>query len=207
MTDISKEIMDNQIVVFIIPNKEYADRLKEIVHAAIQVQKRICYVCLNKPCDTLIKNLEINEEDLKKFFFIDAITQSVKTPDEKDRVMYISSPRSLTELNVAISKVLEVGKIDCTIFDSLSTLLVYENAMTVTKFVHTIMAKLRTTTSKGIFTALKEDVTKNLMKDLNMFGDSIVDLSGSGDQIIPTENEKEKIEEEITKLEAKKAKL
>jgi len=116
-------------------------------------------------------------KDLKKFFFIDAVTASVKTPEENDNVVFISSPRALTELNITLNKVLEVGNLDCTVFDSLSTLLVYEDQMTVIRFVHNVMAKLRTTNSKGVFTALKEDITTNLMKDLNMFADKVVELS------------------------------
>ena len=60
------------------------------------------------------------------------------------------------------------------LFDSLSTLLIYNNKETVTKFTRTIIGKLKKAGMGGIFTALKGDTEKGLLKEMGMFVDEVV---------------------------------
>ena len=172
--DIKEEIEKNQIVVALIPNKEYAARLEEIITILPQLYKNICYVSLNKPYNVLINRLKKSKIDIKKFFFIDCITESVEGKPVKDSVLYVSSPRAFTELSIMIKKILEKIKIESIIFDSLSTLLIYEETMNVIRFAQSVMTTLRVRNSNGIFICLKEDVNTDLIKDLNMFADKII---------------------------------
>lgn len=174
VTDIKKEIKGNQIIVFVIPNEEYAARLKEVTSILSKLYKNICYISLNKPYNVLIKKLKESKINTKKFFFIDCITESVKGKPVGDGVLYVSSPRAFTELSIMIKKILDKIKIESTIFDSLSTLLVYGDTMNVIRFTQSLMTTLRTRGSNGVFTCLKGDVTTNLIKDLNMFADKII---------------------------------
>jgi len=177
---LKKEIEDNQVIVAVIPNREYSVKLMEIVKVLAADHKRICYVSLNKPFDAIIKILEKSKIDSKKFCFIDCITQTVKAAKTTDRVLFISSPRALTDLSIAMTELLKTKKIESLFFDSLSTLLVYESASAVIKFAHAVMAQVRVTESKGVFTVLKEDVTSDLIKDMNMFADRILDFGEEG---------------------------
>jgi archaellum biogenesis ATPase FlaH len=173
VVSIKADIEKNDIIVFTIPNKNYTDNTLKIVSALSSIHKKICYVSLNRPYNTIIKNFQDIKIDVKKFLFIDCVTQK---REEHPSVVCVSSPRALTELNIAISKVLST-KVDSTVFDSLSTLLIYEQSSTVIKFAHSVITMFRNAGSKGIFTCLKEDINSELIKDLSMFADKIVELS------------------------------
>ena len=88
----------------------------------------------------------------------------------------MSSPSALTELSLSISNILEREKFDYMIFDSLSTLLVYESETVITKFVHFLIAKVRVIGCNAIFTCLKQDVNSILIRDINMFADRVLDI-------------------------------
>jgi len=171
-----EEIKESQILVLVIPDKQYTDRLQGIVKELSNNYQSICYVSLNRPYRTLKKNFEENRIDIGKFFFIDAITKTAEIPTPTENCEFISSPNALTELSLAISNSLERKKFDYILFDSLSTLLVYESDIVVTQFVHFLMAKIRVVGCRAIFTCLKQDLDSVLLKDINMFADRVIDM-------------------------------
>jgi archaellum biogenesis ATPase FlaH len=71
---------------------------------------------------------------------------------------------------------LESKKPEVTVFDSLSTLLVYEDPSVVTRFVHSIISVFRSMGSKSVLISLKDDVKTELVKDLGMFVDKVVEM-------------------------------
>lgn len=174
LMDIRKEISENNVVVMVIPNKKYSSTLLENIKQLSSVYSKICYVSLSTPYEELTENFKKSGIDNSKFFFIDCITEKIKEA-RKDNILYVSSPRALTELNITINKVLDMNEIPLTIFDSLSTLLVYEGSMTVIKFMHSIISTFRTYGAKCVFTCMKDDINADMMKDLNMFADRLIE--------------------------------
>lgn len=79
-------------------------------------------------------------------------------------------------MSIAISNALESGRFGCMIFDSLSTMLIYHDVVTVTKFVHSLIVRARSFNCTSIFTYLRGDIKSPLIKDLAMFVDEVVDL-------------------------------
>jgi len=175
MINLKAEIKKNKLLVAILSNQNYNDTLLEIAKS-VSGNKITCYVGLNKPYSTTNDNLKAAKVNTSKFLFVDAITKGAgrKTTDN---VIFVSSPRALTELNISINKILETGKVGNLVFDSLSTLLIYEKPLTVVKFVHSLTAKLRALNLSTVFIVLKDDVTPDLLKNLYMFADKVLDLS------------------------------
>jgi hypothetical protein len=162
-----------EIAVFVIPEKEYASKLKEIVSSASSSYSRICYVSLNKPYSSVLDSIKKNGADPKKFFFIDCTENQA---DEKaGQVVNVSSPKALTEMSITIGKVLELGKIEALIFDSLSTLLVYTEPFTVVKFTHSLISMLRSKSTRGFLICIKGGSSEGVIKDISMFADRVVD--------------------------------
>jgi len=87
---------------------------------------------------------------------------------------FLSSPNALSELGINISNALQ--KSDSLLFDSLSTLLIYEKVGTVMKFVHSLVAKIRVSKCPAIFTALEGDAETQLIKDVTTLVDEIIKL-------------------------------
>ncbi|MBD3389233.1 MAG: hypothetical protein GF416_09070 [Candidatus Altiarchaeales archaeon] len=168
---------ESQIIVLVMPEEEYIERLMTVVSDLSTLDHgKICYVSLNRPYESLKRILDRVGIDSSNFFFIDAITKTAKIPDKSDNCEYISSPGALTELSVAISNSMEHRDFKFIVFDSLSTLLVYESDTTIAKFVHFLMAKVRVAECSAVFTCLKQDASSILVKDINMFADKVIDL-------------------------------
>lgn len=174
--NVEKAIEENDIVLLLLPNQSYSEKIKDIAVIVSKTGKKICYVSVNKPFETLLKDFEKNRIDHKKFYIIDCVTKNVGGASPADNVVCVSSPKALTEMNIAIKNVLETAKTEITMFDSLSTLLIYEDPHVVIRFVHSIVSMFRALKSKGILISLKDDIQSELIKDLNMFVDKVVEM-------------------------------
>jgi len=166
----------NDVLLFLISNQEYSEKVREIAGASIKAFRKVCYISLNKPFETLFSSFRSNNIDAGKMIFIDCVTTGGRSPANGPKVFFVSSPNALTDLSISINKVIDEEKIDAIIFDSLSTLLVYQQPSMVIKFSHSIISKLRAAKVKGVFTCLKEDIRGELVKDLSMFVDKIVEV-------------------------------
>lgn len=167
---------DGEIIVLLIPDEDYSRRVMDITKDLLKISDHLCYITLNLPYRSLVKNFGERGIDVNKFYFIDAITQTAEMTKNVPNCEYVSSPGALTELSLAISNILELQEFDYLVFDSLSTLLVYESPLIVTKFIHSLMAKIRVIGTKAIFTCLKQDTDSILLKDINMFADKILNI-------------------------------
>lgn len=170
-----------KILVLVVPEQKYTQHLMGILKTLSERYSSICYVSLNRPCNSILENLRENSIDTKKFYFIDTITKTAKIPEPVNYCTYISSPGALTEISLAVSSFFDSdGKADCLIFDSLSTLFVHESESAITKFVHFLMAKMKVVGCDAYFTVLKTDESSTLIKDIHMFADQVIDVSTWG---------------------------
>jgi len=167
----SGSVAGKGITVFVTPDKDYASQMKAIISSASSAYKRICYVSLNKPYAVVSDSLKKQGIGLEKFFFIEC---TGKSGEGSGQVVYVSSPKALTEMSITIGKVLEMGKIEALIFDSLSTLLVYADASTVVKFTNSLISMLRSKGVAGFLTCLKGGIGSDIVKDISMFADKVV---------------------------------
>lgn len=167
-----------EITILIIPNKEYAQGMSKLLKKADQTYQKIIYVNLNDFYKSLIRNLKRLDVDINKFFMVDAITlTSDKSEKKHDNVIFISSPNALIELSLGITQAINAEKPDLLIFDSLSTLLIYESDSTVTKFIHSLIGKIKAAEIDAFFTALEGDSQNEAIKDLSMFVDKVSTLT------------------------------
>lgn len=174
--DAKKAIKENDIILVLVANGKYSEKINDVAEISAKLCEKVCYVSANKPYTTLVKNFEKVKIDTSKFYFIDCVTKSVAGSEAGGKVVCVSSPKALTEMNIAMKKVLEANKPGITVFDSLSTLLIYEDPSMVTRFVHSIISVFRSLGSKGVLISLKDDVKNELVKDLSMFVDKVVEM-------------------------------
>lgn len=189
----------NKIQVFLIPNKIYQEKLLEIVKDAIQEFKdRLIYTSLNKPAEKIIETLNKNNIDAERFLFIDAVTKDVQADISDHGITYITSPQNFAQFNMELIQILEKEKPQCIIFDSLSTIQLYQPDLVIVKFIHDLIAKLIIAHECGKFTCLLENMNSTLIKEVFMFADEVVEMG---------EKKQEMVKEPLTKTEEAIAKL
>lgn len=175
MVNLAKEMKDNDILLIAF-GENYPRELINIIKKIEKQEGEICYVTLNKPYCTLIELFKKNKINIDKFRFIDCITLSVKKAETEKNCIFISAPYALTGINIAITEAIKSQNFKFLIFDSLSSLLIYEKMLHITEFIHSIINGLRIHKTKGIFIISKGDIDATEMKDLNMFVDKIVKI-------------------------------
>ncbi|HJX05087.1 MAG TPA: hypothetical protein VJ461_00080 [Candidatus Nanoarchaeia archaeon] len=170
------EIRDKQIVLIVFPKSRYMDNLTEVIRAVDASSKKVCYVSLNKPYSSIIASLKTNNLSTDKYFFIDVLTSTVKTPEPADNCEFVQSPSALTDIGLAFTKAIQEKNCDNVLFDAISTLAIYKDIGEIIKFTQNLMTKARVGGVKSVYIALKED-SAELVKDLTMFVDGVVELN------------------------------
>ncbi len=171
-------IVSPELTMLIIPNKEYSRGLSILIRRTSNQHNKIVYVTLNEIYSSLILHIKKLGANPKKFFFVDAVTMTASREITKhDNCIFVSSPNSLVELSLAITRALNSEKPDAMIFDSISTLLIYEKEVTVTKFIHSLIGKIKAAGVSTYFTALEGDSQTESVKDLTMFMDNVNTLT------------------------------
>ncbi len=169
---LKEDINNNQITLVVISKTDYLAKINSIISAVGESSKKICYVALNKPYNSILANLKKIGLDTQKFYFIDVLTASVQTPPTVDNCTFIQSPSAITDLSLSFSMAMADKECDIAVFDTISTLIIYESAGSVIKLSQNLMTKMRVTDKKAVFITLKED-SETLIKDLTMFVDII----------------------------------
>ena len=136
------------------------------------------YLTVNKPYATLVGQFGKAKIRTDGMFFIDAVTKmvgGVSKPSEN--FLTIDSPQFLTEMSIAISQAMAAlpdGE-KYFVLDSVSSLLIYNNAGTVARFLHFLTGKLREWGARGVLFAVDTEV-KELLPYISQFVDDTVHI-------------------------------
>lgn len=137
------------------------------------------YVTLNKPfriMQSIIKKEKINSDMI---IFIDAVTKTVGGEIKKtENCLFIGSPENLSDISIAMDQAVRAvpSEEKFVFFDSLNTLLLYNKAVTVARFIHFLAGKMRVWKVRGIIVSLQKEKNKELIDELMQFCDVSIDF-------------------------------
>jgi archaellum biogenesis ATPase FlaH len=171
--DLKKIIDNNQIILFVISPKEYLEFIKNFIRFFI-TSKLSCYVTLNRPYVSLNKFLESAKIDIDSMFFIDTSTKmsSIASPDA-DNCIFIESPSALTSLSIAVTEIVNNSNPEYVLFDSLSTLSIYNPENAIIKFTNDLINKTRASESKLILISIGSGEGDKVIEKVSMFTDYV----------------------------------
>lgn len=178
--DAFKEVPEQWLLLFIVNAKEYLETNMAILKE-VKKQEDIggIYITLNRPYASLIKILEQNNIKTDNLFFLDCITKTVGAEKEQENCLFLESPQNLTQLAIAIDEIAKAMpmKNKFLFIDALSTLLIYNQAGTVAKFLHFITGKMRVLELKGVMLSVEKELDPKIAEHLEQFVDKVIDLS------------------------------
>ena len=111
-------------------------------------------VTLNIPYVSLKERLAASGISTESLAFVDGITKHTHgNLEPAENVLYLESLKDLVEISVSIDRGAELleGKKTFLIFDSLTTLLVYNEPLAVEKFAHNLIGKMRSKSIASVF--------------------------------------------------------
>ena len=153
------------------PRKYFAETV-EIVKK--NSRRDLIYVTTNRPYSLLVKRLEENKVKTKNIFFIDCISRRQIRSDIENCV-FLDCLRSLSTISIAIKTALTRIEGEKTLLlDSLSVLLIYNDARNVARFSNFILNKLRLLEVRTIILALSSDSDKDVLKQVESFADEVI---------------------------------
>ena len=180
-----QEFVNNEFLLVLLEEREYLGKLKEIIRLVEAEKTKICYVCLSKPCANVVRDMRSKGIGTEDFLFIDTLTSHYAAPQPSRNRIYLSSPTDLAAIGRAISKAIESDNCNVILFDTISTLLIYQETSSIVRFTHALLSDKNHENVKKLFIILKgdgvpvDDVNR-LTKDLEMFADRKLDLTGAG---------------------------
>ena len=172
--------MKSSVVIATVPARSYHQtNIKLVKYLTQEVSIPGVYVTLNKPFPDMKRIFEEAKVDTRLMIFIDAITKTAggKTKKVKD-CLYIGTPENLSDLSMAMDQAVTslIEKEKFLFFDSLTTLLIYNDVKTVGRFIHFLAGKMRVWKVRGIIISLQKKGNEDLLNELSQFCDMRIDL-------------------------------
>ncbi|MCX6773052.1 MAG: hypothetical protein NTV88_04775 [Candidatus Micrarchaeota archaeon] len=173
--DIKKELDKNSVILLLVPSGNYNELVLQ--HAKRLSGNTVCFVTLNKTFPAIRDTFKKKKIDTANIVFIDAISKSMQNvPDQTAGCYYVSSPASLTELEIAAIKLLRHG-FNYLMFDSLTSMLVYQKNAPLAKFVAALANNARQYNAKAVFYMIKNDEQKQTIDQVSAIVDRVIDLA------------------------------
>lgn len=181
-----QEITKSRFLMLLLEEKQYEMELKDIVKNIGETKTKICYVCLSKPYKDVIEDLKRMGVNTKNFFFIDILSSHYLKPKPVKNCIFLEAPPELVSIRLAIEKVIMEKKCSVIIFDTISSLLIYQESYSIVRFTHEIMTDKMQEKTKKIYIVLKGSglpggENQGMIKDLCMFADTTVDMTEKPD--------------------------
>lgn len=172
---LAEEFDQGKMLLTVIPTQEYTATVNDLVQQLNGQFNRIMYISLNKLITPLKRQLQEQGIAMEKFSFVDGITKTaIPNPPDTPDVVFVPSPDDLTKLSIAVTKVLQNFDPDVLFFESLSTLLIYEDANVVNQFVHSLVNKVNAYGIRAVFTCLDGEKEQELIGALSLTLDRVV---------------------------------
>lgn len=171
------EIKESYIVLLVTPTRKYQDVNLELLKYMVNEKKLSgAYITVNKPYTVMKKRLE-GVVDTRKIIFIDAVTKAVSDGRvEEEGVLFIDSPKNLTDISIAISEAANSipDERKFILFDTLSTLLLYNSAGTVARFTHFLIGRMRSWEAEGVLLSLEKEEGEKIISQISQFCDATI---------------------------------
>lgn len=176
INNLFQEIKENHVVLVLIPKGMINRKGIEIIKLIEANSGGIGVLSFNQPYSILSESVKKGGISPEKIFFIDVLSAGVYRAKKMPNCLFVSSPEDLTEISLMCSEMQKTGEVDTCVIESISTMLVYQDELSVIQFAHSIINKSRNLGIKLVITAAKEDINTELVKDLHMFVDTVIEV-------------------------------
>ena len=172
-------IEEGKISLYMVKAEGYVKTNTGILKQLINEDKLFgIYITVNRPYHNLISILKDNKINTDNLFVIDAITLSTGGhPSDEKNCIFLDSPTNLTDITIALRQAVDVlkDKKKFIFFDTLSTLLIYNQSNSVIKFAHFLTGRMREWDTTGVILSIEKEMNETLINQLTQFCDTKVE--------------------------------
>lgn len=172
---------ENKFVLLLLQSKNYIASLHKIIKLAKKDDGKICYVCFSKPYTDVIEDFKSERVDSNKFIFVDTLSSPHYKLKPVKNCLFIQDPKNLKEIGKILKRVVNKYKCEAIIFDTISTLLIYQQTHSIVRFTHELLTDESQKEVTKIYLVFKEggvykDESTKLINDLNLFADKTIEI-------------------------------
>ncbi|MFH0714512.1 MAG: hypothetical protein V1847_01675 [Candidatus Diapherotrites archaeon] len=134
----------------------------------------LTYFTLNQSAEDVLSRLKQEPLPLEKMQFIDAVSlASGRKPAKLKNVEYLESPSDLLDISAALLKA-TAKKQGVVVFDSVSTLLLYNKPEAVEKFIHSLVNKFKSQKTGCAFVMVQSSEQRRTIENVSQFVDRVI---------------------------------
>ena len=179
LSEIMQELPGHYVLLLLLNLRNYSKIATELIRLLQSQKIPGTYFTINKTAEDLVNALIDEEIELSGISFIDAITLVAgRTEATMRNTVYLESPTDLVEMDTAIDEQFSEKEAEkkFLVFDSISTLLIYNRSEAVEKFCHSIMGKMHGKRTKSIFMMVNSAKDRPTIESISQFCDKVVEL-------------------------------
>lgn len=172
---------DSEIALLLVPSSLERDLTNELVTHFTTAKDALCvYVSVSQPSKTVDKRFEAAGAETDNIFYIDCATKltGISEFQRAGNTVFLH-PQDLTTISISLSKAIESipeGREGILVFDTLSTLMIYNDADTVSRFAHSLTSNIREWGIKSIVLTLEEETDDVIKARLTQFTDVTINV-------------------------------
>jgi archaellum biogenesis ATPase FlaH len=133
------------------------------------------YITLNKPFAVLQGAFERGGLAAGNLVYLDSITNTPERTTES--CQFLGRMRELTDLCIALAKMISEKEVKFVFVDSVSTLLIYNDSKSVARFCHSVTEKLRSLGLPAALVLVEMEEGRDVAAQLAQFCDTYVQAS------------------------------
>ena len=156
LTRLLRELKTKNLLLVSLDTQAYHQAQPLVMKYLVQKTKGL-YVSFNKQYSEIQSFLEKAGIAKDRVYCVDAVSKKQK--DLPKGCYCLQSPESLTELSIVITNLLK-QEYKFIFFDSLSSLLIYNDLETVERFIHYLTGKMKYLRVKGVFISMQDAKSK-----------------------------------------------
>lgn len=129
----------------------------------------VVVLSVNRPYENLMQTYQENGVNTENVFVIDCISASQGAAATGKNVVFIEDANELTEIAIAIDEHME----SFVCIDSITTMLLYNKPDVFTRFLHSVLTKMRINHIGGVFTSLVDEGSKEIRAEIAQLCDEV----------------------------------
>lgn len=175
LTKMLQGMKRSSILLILSDSERYMETNMSIIKVLSDQGLKCIYVSVNRPAVSLVELFRARGLPLEKIYFVDCVSEMSSGETRRTERVIFTSPTNLTAISISVNEMIRgIPGDKFVLFDSLATLLIYNNVGTIERFSHFITNRIRLANLRGVLLSIEKDMNKDLLNTLKSFCDEII---------------------------------
>jgi KaiC/GvpD/RAD55 family RecA-like ATPase len=173
-----KGLPENYVVLLLSDSNNYLETNLALLKALTEDGDTVIFVTMIRPSEVLVKLFDQNGINKDKIYIIDCVSTLTEQYKKHTSHEVFVQPNNLSAIAMAINEMalrLEGKKV--VVFDSPTTLMVYNTLNEIMKFALFVTSKIRLENLRGILLSVEEDMKTDILSNLSHVSDKVINLN------------------------------